>query len=250
MSQRFPINLLPVVQMCLLGVLLIGCHSGKKPTRTPIFHNPLVSSKWSSAVPQRSAPSTSNDAKKKKRPSTPAADQPATENLRERAIARATSLLSDAAKRADYGVGDVAQVLNELVSQDKWRAADGLRRLVTLAKRLDAFHTGDRPTPGDIVLFHNQLDANGNGQLDDWLSGCGIVISRQRDRFEAVARTGNAPRRVSIWPDEPNRQSRNGEPGNSYLRIPHRSDRTEVRYLAGALYAGYIDLERLVTGLN
>ena len=165
--------------------------------------------------------------------------------VRNRLILEALRLLRKTSTRSDFGEQDLQNMLNQAIPTFNWTATQGLDDLVAKAKRRNAFETDGRPEPGDIVLFHNQWDENGNGQIDDWLTGCGVVVERRGPRFDAVVRTGNAPRRVTLWPDGPAVRVRNGKIVNDYMRVPSRSDPPDTVYLAGQLYAGHIDVDKL-----
>jgi hypothetical protein len=72
-----------------------------------------------------------------------------------------------------------------------------------------------------------------------------VVVETDGPRFKAVTRTGHAPREIAVWPDGPSVEVLDGEKVNSYLRIPSRADPEDAEYLAGDLYAGYVDVEAL-----
>ncbi len=162
-------------------------------------------------------------------------------------IAGALAQLQKNSEASGYGTGDVSALLDSMSINVGWRSTEGLKQLVSLAKKKQAYHTGPRPSPGDIVLFHNQRDANGNGVTDDWLTGCGVVVAKNSPGFEVVTRTGHRPRRIAVWPNGPHQRIVDGEKVNSFLRIPRRSDPADTVYLANQLYAGYIDIERLIS---
>ncbi len=165
-------------------------------------------------------------------------------------VAEAENLLSVDDAHGSFGAEDLETMLNTLDVRAGWRAEQGLDALVSLARKKDAFDNDTRPTPGDIVFFHNEFDANLNGETDDWLTGCGVVVDRHGAQFTAVTRTGHAPRRVVVSADGPAVRMVEGEIVNSYLRVPSRADPADAAYLAGQLYAGYVDIEKLATGTN
>jgi hypothetical protein len=168
-------------------------------------------------------------------------------DVRARMIAEAKRLLSDAAQRPERGYGaiDLDEILARVSPGITWDAGSGLERLVALAREQGAFRADAKPSPGDIALFHNELDVDADGALDDWFTGCAVVTATDGPRFTAVARTGHAPREIVAWPDGPAAAVRDGEKANSYLRIPRRSDPADAEYLAGRLFAGYVDIEAL-----
>lgn len=220
-------------------ILVLGC--GSSTYDAPLHRTGLLRGDWDPLVQRTSMPSDEE--------APPAASgQAPVESIREKMIDRAVSLLEGQSGGGGYGPEDLEPILTDLIPGIRWRAGDRLAALADEARSRDAYRTNGRPRPGDIVLFHNQVDANGNGELDDWLTGCGIVTKRRGEVFEAVVRTGNAPRLAVAWPDGPSVQVYRDEKVNSFIRIPHRSDPPQTRYLAGQLYAGHIDVDDLASG--
>ncbi|MCP4600552.1 MAG: hypothetical protein GY847_08475 [Proteobacteria bacterium] len=230
-------------RLFLLVLFFTGCSTaGLK--HDPMYHSTLVSSHWEPLVPRRS-PSSHTPADR------PASSEPTSSepnDIRARMVTEAKALLAKGNRQGGYGTADLSTMLAKVGSKVSWRSGQSLDALTSLARRKDAFHLEDDPIPGDIVLFHNQWDANLNGEADDWLTGCGVIIEKHGARFEAVVRTGHAPRRVSVRPDGPSQQVVDDEKVNSFLRVPSRSDSSDTAYLADQLYAGYIDIEELTEG--
>ncbi len=210
----------------IITFALAAC-AGSSPFEGPVHKIPFARTEWEPLIAHRTPEPRDND------------------DLRKKMTARANALLDASPHRSDYGMHDLETILNSVMPGLGWRADLGLSSLVDRARSAAAYHTSARPDKGDIVLFHNQLDANGNGELDDWLTGCGVVVDTKGPRFEAVTRTGYAPRRIVAWPDGPDTTVTDGRKANSFIRIPHRSDPSGTAYLAGRLYAGFIDAEAL-----
>jgi hypothetical protein len=160
-------------------------------------------------------------------------------------VKEAEALMARGTVKDDFGARDLEAILHRIDVRINWKARQGLRALVSTAKNKRAYHSRGAPNAGDIVLFDNQWDANINGRLDDRLTGCGVVTWTDGEKFQAIVRTGNAPRRVTAWPDGPARRIVDGEKVNDFLRVPSRSDPVDTPYLAGQLYVGYIDIEQL-----
>jgi hypothetical protein len=232
------------MRIALLAFFLTLAACGNQALHGPIYHSPLLRSEWDPLVPRPTPPREAEDSSADDG-STPAAGQESETDPREAMIGRARALMGNPAQRPGYGAADVSRMLGEVIPGLGWEAGHGLQALVDRAGRAGAFDTDGDPEPGDIVLFHNQVDANGNGEADDWLSGCGVVVERHGPRFTAVVRTGHAPREVVGWPDGPNARIADGRLVNSFLRVPHRSDPAGTQYLTGALYAGHIDIDNL-----
>ncbi len=225
-----------MMRLFIIVLLLTAC-STISPLRSPLYHSSLASSDWKPLTP-RQTPNAAPRADNRPAPSKP-------NDIRARMVAEAEALPTGGKDRGDYGADDLEMMLAKVNSQVKWHSNQGLDALVSLARTKGAHHLENDPIPGDIVLFHNQWDANMNGEADDWLTGCGVVVKRHGPRFEAVVRTGHAPRQVTVWPDGPARRMVDGEKTNSFLRVPSRSDSSDTAYLAGQLFAGYIDIEEL-----
>lgn len=166
--------------------------------------------------------------------------------IRKDAVVFAENRLKEATWKSDFGQTDVADLFDALKARVAWSKDKPLSDLIRAAERRKAFSTEDLPRPGDIVLFHNQSDRNGNRTVDDWLTGCGIVIEIIDKTFIALVRTGRGPRSVYVTFDTPSVRERTGRVINSFLRVPSPADPVDTEYLAGQLYAGRIDIERLV----
>ena len=168
------------------------------------------------------------------------------EDLRLKIVSQAEDLLRGSQEMPEFGAGDLSRVLKKLRVAANWESGQGLNRLVEIARKRRAYRAEGTPRLGDIVLFHNQWDVNGNGENDDWNTGAGIVVKTKGERFEVVTRTGHGPRRVHVWPEKPSSRKIGGELVNSFVRVPEKSDPKDTRYLAGQLYAGFIDVDKLV----
>jgi hypothetical protein len=225
-------GLTAALRLLVLGAIAAGC-SGPAFDH-PLPSSPLLAAQW--PVPFETVAT--------------AADGGAEEesgDLRGRMVAAARRWLHDTGARPEYGYGarDVDEILAQVMPGVSWDAESGLDDLVSLARESKAYRSDTRPRPGDVVLFHNQYDVNANGEFDDWLTGCAVVLDTDGPRFTAVTRTGHAPREIVVWPDGPSAKRNDGEKANSYLRIPTRADPKDAEYLAGDLYAGHIDVEAL-----
>jgi hypothetical protein len=160
-------------------------------------------------------------------------------------VKEAEALMARGTVIDDFGAADLEAILHRVDVRIDWNARQGLAALVSVAKKKRAYHARGAPSAGDIVLFDNQWDANVNGRLDDRLTGSGVVTWADGVKFQAIVRTGNAPRRVIAWPDGPAKRIVDGEKVNDFLRVPSRSDPVDTLYLAGSLYVGYIDIDQL-----
>ena len=208
-------------------------------TGTAHHHTPFARTDWEPLTPARSL--TNSQTSKSTSHSEDMGD------IREQMVVKAEDLLENGSESPGFGAEDLETIFSSIGVDVNWQASSRLDALVSLAKKKGAYKTDSGPDAGDVVLFHNQVDANGNGLVDDWLTGCGVVVDLNRPKFDAVVRTGHAPKLVTVWPDGPSRNTVSSETVNSYLRVPNRSDPQDTMYLAGQLYAGYIDIEQLVT---
>lgn len=100
------------------------------------------------------------------------------------------------------------------------------------------------PRQGDLVLFHNTVDQNGNGNLDDKFTAAGLVVEVKGPHISFVyLRQGRAH---LGWLNlaQPNRRrlADRAKVQNSFLRQIHPGDRADTPYLAGQLLAGFATL--------
>ena len=164
-------------------------------------------------------------------------------DIRAAMIIQAEALIGNKSNNG-WGEKDLANILHDLLPKFNLHKYETIRNLKKTADSCGAFSSNGIPEAGDIVLFHNQVDTNKNQKFDDWLTGAGIVIKNYRHGFEAIARTGNLPRRIKVWPNGPAVDRLDGEKINSFVKIPRRSDPVDAEYLAGQLYAGHINIEK------
>jgi hypothetical protein len=165
-------------------------------------------------------------------------------NLRRQMVSMALKLPGSSIKTNDFGYVDTLGILKKIavksVSIFKNRDA-----FIKTAEKCGAYMAGKAAEKGDIVLFNNQFDRNGNGVQDDWYTGVGIVIDVDGKKIKAITRTGHMAKEVVLWPNGPMVHEYRGEVVNSFVKIPDRSDSPDAEYLAGQLYAGVIDVEVL-----
>lgn len=143
------------------------------------------------------------------------------------------------------GEHEAAKALQKSGAKVDWSPSDGLGELVRLAEKRRAYRVDGAPRDGDIVLFHNTRDANGDKQNNDWHSAAGIVLEVGRP-FETQVCVHELSRRVRAWPNGPAVREYRGEVVNSFLRVPTHDDPPGTTYLSGSLYAGHIDIRRMV----
>ncbi|MDD5307593.1 MAG: hypothetical protein PHU25_09775 [Deltaproteobacteria bacterium] len=223
-----------MIRYASLAFVAAACSGTPPRDLSPMYQGPLARSEWQGPTLENRIP----DGK----PSDSKGD------VRARMRALALELLDKRTGGRGYGAEDLGRMMGEAMPKVRWRPSEGLDALVAAAKKKGAFASSGEPLPGDIVLFHNQWDANANGEDDDWLTGCGVVVDVSRMRFDAVVRTDHEPRRATVSPEDPSSRKEGGTISNSYLRVPRRSDARDTTYLAGQLYAGRIDVERLAAG--
>ena len=101
------------------------------------------------------------------------------------------------------------------------------------------------PQPGDLVFFHNTVDANGDGRQNDWYSLVGVVEEVRGDGTIAfiLPVDGEISRRVmNLKHPEARRLETSGPILNDVLRQKRLDDPPYAQYLAGELYAGFAAL--------
>jgi len=206
------------------AVLLAAC-SGTAERRPAEHQSPLLRSEWRPLTPHRGYGN----------------------EIRGRMAGAAEALLSESPDGSGWGLEDLAAILGDVAPKVSWSAEKGLEDLAASARGADAYRDAGAPGIGDIALFRDQRDANGNGADDDPLTGCGIVVASDGEAFEVVTRTGGRPRRIPVCPGLPDARESGGRVVNGFARVPRRDDPRDAAYLAGRLYAGHIDIEALVS---
>ena len=162
-------------------------------------------------------------------------------------IVREALKLYHGKKAANHlGAPDVYAVFKQAGFSQCLSVTDDAPDIVKKATRANAYFTGERPKAGDLIFFHNQYDRNQNGKSDDWFTGVAIVIEAGRRTHTAVTRTGGVPRLVKISPEGPMVRLYRDKPVNSYVKIPGVHDPRDAQYLAGQLYAGFVNTEAFV----
>jgi len=176
---------------------------------------------------------------------TPKGGTPAT---RARIVTAAKEALKHQTQTSDPSDSALEEIMkkSDLLARIDWSASKGIPGLVKIAEKKRAYHSQGSLKAGDIVLFHNVFDANRNGENDDWYTGAGVVVECRAARFAAVASTGRELRMVYLKPDDPHRRRLDGQVVNSFLRAPSRTDKPRQAYMAGELYAGFIDPDELI----
>jgi hypothetical protein len=236
-----------MIRLAPLVLLLAACGAAPARDLPPLYQGPLARSEWHGPALENRIPEgkPDGDGKDEGDERGAGAADGADDDVRARMRSLALALLDERTAGRGYGSEDLVRMMGEAMPGVRWRSSEGLGALVGAARKKGAFASSGEPLPGDIVLFHNQWDANGNGESDDWLTGCGVVVASDGARFDAVVRTDHEPRRAIVSPDGPSSRMDGRDVANSYLRVPRRSDARDTVYLAGQLYAGRIDVERL-----
>lgn len=104
----------------------------------------------------------------------------------------------------------------------------------------------DAPRVGDLVLFDNTRDVNGNQRLDDRLSDAGVVTGVTGARVHFIfLRNGRTHAGVlNLVQPHRRRLSSLRRIENTFLRTKLATDPPQTRYLAGQLLAGFATKER------
>ena len=98
---------------------------------------------------------------------------------------------------------------------------------------------------GDIIVFDNTFDRNGNGRLDDRDTHAGIVVGIDRDGtvslYNRVA-SGHRVYRMNLRNKSSLRGSADGPRLNNVLRRVRKSQRFKTPRLTGELFASYVSV--------
>jgi len=225
------VHFLTMTRFFPLLIILTGCTN---PAWAPLHHGPLFRTAFQPAFGGPVAGTTETPG---------SSTRPTVTDLRRRIVSEAEILAHQTTSVPQYGTEDVQRIAEGVVGDTLWKPGTALETVVDAAKSCGAYQTGRAPRNGDIVLFHNQSDLNGNGTSDDWFTGCGIVTDSDGSHIEVTSRTGNAPRRIELWLDGPSVYTHKGKVVNGFARVPTRNDPQDAEYLSKQLYAGFIDVE-------
>ena len=101
-----------------------------------------------------------------------------------------------------------------------------------------------QPRQGDLVLFHNTMDRNGNGSLDDKFTAAGLVVGVKGARIAFVYLRQGRAQLGWLNLSQPNRRrlGHRAAVQNSFLRQVQPEDKADTPYLAGQLLAGFATL--------
>lgn len=117
-----------------------------------------------------------------------------------------------------------------------------VRTIAAKAQQIGAWHRNTIPRVGDLIFFDNTYDSNRDGQYNDLLTHIAIVLAVDPDGTITFGHGGTGRGRVvetmnlkrpDVYKDE------NGRVINAYLRARKSGDSSQVKYLAGQLWAGF-----------
>ncbi|MBN2341994.1 MAG: hypothetical protein JXX29_21775 [Deltaproteobacteria bacterium] len=228
------------IVLYMLLILVIACDA-THADGAPVHQGALFRTHWEefpSSIPKSEPPKRSEA-----HASMPPKASPESDNLRERIAAAAIALLDHPENKDQFGAADVQNVFKQVGLSACAPDDVDVPQLVKTATGNNSYATQAHPRKGDLVLFHNQYDRNRNGQSDDWFTGVGIVVERNRKSVVAVTRTGSTPKEIVLSPKGPMVHTHREKTVNSFVKVPTPHDPTDAQYLAGQLYAGFIDVE-------
>jgi hypothetical protein len=220
---------------CLLWGAFSGCATSTPP---PPHHGAFFRTSWQPLY-TASHDSRASAGTPKKRTARNTADS--VDAFRATIVAASLQLYRESESADHYGAVDIVRIFDRAGCSRCFAGMRNVPALVKEANRLHAYRSTDKPQPGDLILFHNQVDRNRNGQSDDWYTGVGVIIESGRHTYIAITRTEGRLRKVYITPDGPMVRTYNGAPHNSFVKIAKPHDPVDAEYLAGQLYAGFID---------
>ena len=95
-----------------------------------------------------------------------------------------------------------------------------------------------RITPGDLVFFHNVVDANGDGRNNDWYTHVGVAESVDDRTAVVAAYQDGKVQRLVVNLKHPSGAWQHGRQINTQLRPRRKADLPFTQYMAGELFAG------------
>ncbi len=110
----------------------------------------------------------------------------------------------------------------------------------------DQLHWREVPLVGDLIVWDNTTDRNGNGEWDDPSTHIGVVIDVEDDGTAIFAHSGTSRGRVIgrmnlTRPDD--RKDADGTVVNSVLRSYSRGDPQTAGYTAAELFSAFITVD-------
>lgn len=202
-------------------------------------------------TPSKPAKSTKASSRKREvAPRQPRAKAVAKSNSKRKTPALSTTKRSNfEAKRAPASAAGsksneaATYVWNALAKRGK-RMSDASRdHIPTMhaeCKKRGAMAFSRKLKPGQVIFFHNTIDANKDGRNNDWYTYVAIV-----DEVDGVgtaklssSKNGRRHRFVMNMNHHNMHETDSGMTLNAQLRARHKSDLPYTQYLAGELYAG------------
>lgn len=234
--------------LLLLWVLFsVACQPRGAATNLPLHNGPLFRTNWS----HNHLSIATNSSSKKLSATEVRNDSSILKQIVNHAKRRLTQSLSGEKKndvdRRKFGATDIQDIFSQIGYVTCWQEAKDVAGMAKIATRTRAYKTTLAPQQGDLVLFHNQFDRNRNGQSDDWFTGIAIVTEVRGKRRLAITRTGYGLKEIVVSTEGPMVHTFDGESVNSFVKVPTPHDPVDAQYLAGQLYAGYIDSEQLIS---
>lgn len=239
--NRWSHNYFLIIICCsAIPFFLISCGAAGS-NNAPTHHGALFRTHWETLF-------NANPKNKKAPPRSIKKQTPAShDDPRERIVDAALALLKQSKIEPHYGAIDVQTVFAKAGFPSCFKQSTEVSQMVKKATTEDAYFTQSRPQAGDLVLFHNQFDRNRNGESDDWFTGVAVVVESHRKTLTAVTRTASAPKKIVLSPSGPMVHNYRGKLKNSFVKVPTPHDPTDAQYLAGQLYAGYINIDNILT---
>jgi hypothetical protein len=105
-----------------------------------------------------------------------------------------------------------------------------------------AVYTDGPPAAGDLVFFHNTIDANDDGRNNDWYTHVGLVESARNGVVSVLSYRKGSVQSFRMSLKHASKRRHEGEVVNAQIRPKQSGDPPYSQYLAGQLFAGYCSL--------
>jgi hypothetical protein len=105
-----------------------------------------------------------------------------------------------------------------------------------------AVYTDGPPAAGDLVFFHNTVDANDDGRNNDWYTHVGLVEWARNGVVSVLSYRDGSVQSFRMSLEHTSQRRHDGQVVNAQIRPKQSGDPPYSQYLAGELFAGYCSL--------
>ena len=235
-------------------VTVIGCADRKaeyEPVPYGVYDSPLIASASTGdrerrpAKKAKSGSSSSTPPRSPKPPPDEWRGDPDQEPINDRGRSSSDGRDKQDANRPQ-SIGHAARYvaavyrLNDVSLTDE--QASSIPALYRKCRANHAVYTEGPPAAGDLVFFHNTVDANRDGRNNDWYTHVGLVESTRNGVVSVLSYRQGSVQSFRMSLEHAAKQRHDGRVVNARIRPEQSDDPPYTQYLAGQLFAGYCGL--------